>query len=337
MESLAKEWQLRRSQLRGWEIVSVYFGGGTPALLDPRDLQEILRWVRQDCQLSSDTEITLEANPENVSLERFRRFAELGVNRVSLGIQTLDNALLRRLERQHDAQRCLDAVNVLPEAGIENLSVDLIYDLPQQSLESWVTTVDQVAPLPITHLSLYNLVIEPRSTFFKYRKSVEAEMPPGELSLAMLDYVLEVLPCHGLERYEISAFAKSGFWSRHNTGYWQGRPFLGLGPSAFSYWGQRRFRNVEHLGRYQRAVEGGELPVDYNEELDPQARQREQLCIALRLVEGVELASLGELDASLESDLERVTAEGWLEQGEGRICLTEKGRRFYDTVASELI
>ena len=335
LQGFKREWALRQSWLAEAEIATVYFGGGTPALFGPDRIAEVLRWI----PLSSQTEITLEANPENIDKPLMRAYAQAGINRVSIGLQTLDDSLLLTLGRLHNAKKALDAVHRTAEAGIENISVDLMYDLPGQSLRHWQDSLKQMAALPITHLSLYNLTIEPHTVFFKKQAVLTRMLPDPETSLAMYTSAVEELARQGLEQYEISAFAKPGFLSQHNTGYWTGRSFLGLGPSAYSYIEGRRFRNIAHLNRYCACLEAGQSPVDFEEALEPEARFRELLAIRLRLCEGVNLEQFSVAYGSfpIENTIQKLISEGLLEQQKSILRLTQKGILFYDTVAVELI
>lgn len=342
MEALEKEWILRSSFLQGSKLVSLYFGGGTPSLLGPEYLNKILQWVQKDIGYdSSATEITLEANPENITPELMRAYAQCGVNRVSIGIQSLSETLLKKLERQHGAKKAIDAVWATHDAGLENLTVDLMYDLPYQTLEIWKETVNRVCELPIKHLSLYNLTIEPHTTFFKYRQQLQKEIPEPEISLQMYEYAQETFEHHQLTQYEISAFAKRGYQSQHNTGYWTGRPFLGLGPSAFSYWNGIRFRNVANLNQYAQRLQDGIFPIDFEEKLETQASLRELLAIRIRLLQGVDLNAFenekGLLDRETFNSIESLKKEGYLKQESQVLKLTKSGILFYDTVAAELI
>lgn len=339
LEGVRCEWQRWRHQLADKRVVSVYFGGGTPSLIGPGAISEIMSWIRPI--LCEGAEVTLEANPENISQELMSAYAAAGVNRVSIGIQTLDSALLKRLERLHSPHKALEAVHATSLAGIENISVDLMYDLPGQTLKGWEETLEQVRRLPITHLSLYNLTIEPHTVFFKYRKSLYKELPDPETSLAMYLKAIAMLEEVGLMQYEISAFAKGEHASRHNSGYWTGRPFLGIGPSAFSFWEGKRFRNVAHLGRYCKALAAGESPVDFEEELSAEAGRCERLAIHLRLLAGVDLRAFeSECEALSKETMEallRLEEQGMVMRKNKLIALTSKGILFYDTVATELV
>jgi len=180
MEGLLLEWQRQLPLLQNKNIVSIYFGGGTPSLLGPERVATILEWIQETCPFSlQHTEITLEANPENVTLPLMQAYAAAGINRISLGIQTLSDSLLATLTRQHNAQRAIDAVWLTSQAGVKNISIDLMYDLPGQDLSSWEKTLSEAIKLPITHLSLYNLTLEPHTVFFKKKGTAAAHDSTG--------------------------------------------------------------------------------------------------------------------------------------------------------------
>ncbi len=328
MSALRREWDLRRPLLPSTSPVSIYFGGGTPALLNPAAFQEILSWISP----SLDCEITLEANPENVTLEKMRSFYACGINRISLGVQALNDPLLTTLTRTHGAQRAIEAVEETARAGFNNISIDLMYDLPGQTLKQWRKTLKCATQLPISHLSLYNLTIEPHTAFYKKRASLQQPLP--DTSLAMLNEAVEVLEGVGLARYEISAFARKNCLSRHNSGYWTGRPFLGFGPSAFSYWEGSRFRNVAHLNKYAKALEAGQDPTDFKETLPLDEQLKEHLAIGLRLLEGVTPQLWPD---PLEQKLTFLIQKGFLEKTPTSLRLTPQGLLFHDTVAEEIM
>ena len=335
MRGFKQEWALRQRWVKGGKVETIYFGGGTPALLGPERIAEILSWI----PYGPETEITLEANPENITKQLMQAYAEAGINRVSIGLQTLDDPLLITLGRLHTAKKAKDAVHITAEAGIHNISVDLMYDLPGQSLQHWKHSLMQVADLPIQHLSLYNLTIEPHTVFFKKQAQLTKILPDPETSLAMYTTALAELEALGLRQYEISAFAKEGFLSRHNSGYWTGRAFLGLGPSAFSYIQGCRFRNIAHLNKYCAQLEEGKLPVDFEETLEPEARFRELLAIHLRLRAGVQMSKFNALHGTIDvsKNIQKLERDGLLEWVEDTLRLTQKGILFYDTVATEII
>lgn len=328
------ELEVKNRRLDSFEIVSIYFGGGTPALLGATYIAEILSWLPN---LSPHIEITLEANPDVIDTELIKSYAEVGINRLSIGVQTFNEALLKVLGRTHNAHQASQAVIAAANSGITNISIDLMYDLPKQSLVDWQDTLDKACSLPITHLSLYNLTIEPHTLFFKKQALLRPNLPSEEESTRMYLSALETLNRVGLEQYEISAFARQGLYSRHNVGYWTGRPFLGFGPSAFSYMEGKRFRNIANLSKYLKSLEKGLFPIDYEEKLEPEAALRETLTIALRLNCGLNLSLFPPLPANTLISINYLKQEGFLAQIGDTLKLTEKGILFYDTVAIELI
>ncbi len=323
-EALILEWEKLSPELDGFEIVSIYFGGGTPSLFS--GIEKILS------RLPKAKEITIEANPEECTDALFDHFLSIGINRLSLGVQSLDDRSLQTLERIHSAEKAKKAIRQGGCAGFQNISIDLMYDLPDQTLNSFRYTLDQLQDLPIQHLSLYNLTIEP-NTAFDRRKVRAIE---GPLSLKLLTLALDKLEEIGLKRYEISAFALPGFESKHNLGYWTGRPFLGFGPSAFSYWGGERYRNIANLHRYAALLKEGKSPIDFREKLPYPANVKELLSIHIRLKEGVDLNDFS-LTQETKDAIEKLKREKLLIQRGSQIELSDRGMLFYDTVATELI
>jgi oxygen-independent coproporphyrinogen-3 oxidase len=325
-DALKLEWERELPKIQDKKIVSVYFGGGTPTLFP--QISDALQRIPYE----ENSERTVEANPENGSLALFKTLKQAGFNRLSLGVQSLDDRSLSTLERTHSAIKAKEAIFQARDAGFTNISIDLMYDLPGQTESSWRYTLDQIADLPIQHLSLYNLTIEPHTSFYK-RKVI---LPHEEESLRFLGAAVQTLEEIGLKRYEISAFAKPGFESRHNIGYWTGRPFLGFGPSAFSYWEGERFQNTPNLNRYAALLKQGHSPVSFREKLPYPKNVCELLAIRLRLFEGVDVSQI-ELPSITHKSLEKLIEKGWLVKEETRLSLSNAGRLFYDAIAEELI
>lgn len=341
LQGFQLELALQGQILKNKRVASIYFGGGTPSLFAPSRIEAVLNQILIYCNVLPDAEITLEANPENITPSLMQGYRLAGINRLSMGIQTLDRELLQLLGRLHDPEIAIRAVHTVFEEGISNISIDLMYDLPKQTLVHWESTLHQIQTLPLRHLSLYNLTIEPHTLFFKKQADLQPLLPSQEASLAMYLIAKEKLEAIGLKQYEISAFAQPGFESRHNTGYWTGRSFLGLGPSAFSYWEGKRFRNVSHLKKYIQFLQEGKSPVDFEEKLDPDAHRRELFVVQLRLKKGVDLEQFklqhGLFNGATDKSVQRLIDEGFLIQENSYLHLTEKGILFYDTLAAELI
>jgi len=320
LEGFRIEWDQIKHNFKGLPLKSIYFGGGTPSLFGPERIEEVLSW------LPKAEEITLEMNPENGTSELLTAYRELGVNRLSIGLQSLSNSELVTLGRTHSKDQSLLIVETAHRAGFDNISVDLMYDLPDQTIKTWETTLAQTLKLPITHLSLYNLTIEPHTVFYKYRDKIQKQLPNEEESLKFYRMAQEKLAEAGLHQYEISAFAKPGFAAIHNSGYWTGRPFWGLGPSAYSFWNKSRFRNISSLSKYMKSLRTNESPIDFRETLNPEALKREAFILKLRLLEGTEIP---DFDVNVNPK--------WVEERDGKLMLTQEGILFYDSIATDLV
>ncbi len=327
---LKKEWQQRSALVQEKRPTSLYFGGGTPSLFGAKRIEELLNlWP-------CDGEITLEANPESLTKEMIRDYKNAGINRFSIGLQSLDDALLERLSRAHSAKTAIRAVEETAKM-IPNVTIDLMYDIPGQTLCSWNKTLELAVKLPIQHISLYNLTFEPQTVFYKYREKLASMLPTPEESHEMYLNATRSFEAAHFHQYEISAFSREGHQSIHNTGYWLGRPFLGLGPSAFSDWNGERARNVCHLDKYCHAVNSGTSPVDFRDKLTTGAKRREKLVLALRMTEGVTLSSHPGLEADTLESIEALIQRDLLVRTNERIKMTKLGILHYDTIASELI
>ncbi len=337
LKALLTEIDLRKEAIRKSTLVSIYFGGGTPFLFSPNRVEKVLEALK----FPKDIEITLEANPESVTEEALKAYAQFGINRLSFGVQSFNSSELAFLGRRHTPDDVVRAIDSSITAGISNISIDLMYELPNQTQEAWEYSLDQATSLPITHLSLYNLMIEEPSAFFRKKEALEKSMPSPEASRKMYETLLNKTAQHGFLQYEISAFAKKGYASIHNQGYWLGRPFLGFGPSAFSFYENTRFSNVSNLTEYCSKLSQWTLPVDFTDSLTPKERLRELLAVGLRMNQGVDLPSFqerwGVLDESLLSTLSWLKKINLLTEEEGCLKLTDTGRLLYDQIASEII
>lgn len=283
--------------------------------------------------ISPTCEITIEANPEDGSLALFEQLTCLKINRLSLGVQSLDDRSLQTLERIHSAQKAETTILQAEKAGFKNISIDLMYDLPDQTEASWIYSLSKLKSLPIQHLSLYNLTIEPHTSFYKRRETLS--FPTEETSLRLLQRAVLSIESIGLKRYEISAFAKEGCQSQHNLGYWTGRPFLGFGPSAFSFWEEERFRNCANLQRYTRALKEGNSPQDFREKLPFPENIKEHIAVQLRLLEGIPFKE--SYPPEVHASIQKLLEQNFLIKKDSRIFLSEKGLLFHDTVASQII
>jgi oxygen-independent coproporphyrinogen-3 oxidase len=337
VNALCQEIERWRDTIFQREIVSVYFGGGTPFLLGPTRLERLMNLF----PLQNSTEITIEANPETTTPSLLLAYRALGVNRLSIGAQSFSDQYLKTLHRAHSSDQTRKVLDEALTAGWNNISIDLMFDLPGMELSTWENTLEEACHLPIQHISLYNLVIEPKTAWFRNKEAIQSLMPKEEVSTQMIQSAWTITQSHGFAQYEISAFAKDGFYSRHNVGYWQGREFLGFGPSAFSFFGNSRFSNIANLKKYCQAIEQNTTTVETSEEIAPQQRLREMVAVGLRMNNGISLSSLeerwGPANQELTSTLHRLVSLELLEQHHDTFRLTNRGRLVYDAIAVEII
>jgi oxygen-independent coproporphyrinogen-3 oxidase len=340
LDALATEIRLHAEQnsLGGRRLDTVYFGGGTPTTLSSDQLSGVLTLVRDSFGLENGAEITLEAHPDGVTGEGLRDLVRAGFNRISFGVQSMDDGELLRVGRQVSSEATSTAVHLARCAGFTNINLDLIYGLPGQTRESWTATLQDTLALSPSHLSCYALTVEEKTTLHRDLRHGDFEQD-HELQNCMEDEAVRTLATAGFERYEISNYCRPGHACRHNLHYWTGQDYLGLGPSAQSYLEGSRFGNVEDLDAYGRTLAGSRLSVTRLEPLTPAQRRREAIVFGLRLITGIELDALGdpEPDGEFARTVSRLTEQGLLQERTGRLSLTEQGRRYADSVAVELL
>jgi oxygen-independent coproporphyrinogen-3 oxidase len=311
-------------------LETIYFGGGTPSLLDSGALAAILRDSAAATPPREDAEITLEANPEDVTPERALAWRGVGVNRISLGAQSFDERVLRWMHRSHDGARTVAAVRQLRDAGFANISLDLIFALPAELERDWERDVDQALELEPAHVSLYGLTIEERTPLARWVSRGATAMPDDER------YAREYLQAHerlaraGYDMYEVSNAARPGRRSRHNSAYWSGAAYTGLGPAAHSYDGAARCWNTAAWEAYRSTVQGGRSPREQRESLTSDQLHLERLYLGLRTTEGIpESWCPAERRAAW-------AARGWVERRAGRIACTAEGWLRLDALVREL-
>ncbi len=304
-------------------LETLYLGGGTPSLLPPDALATLLRAVSHAAPVREDVEVTLEANPEDVTPENAARWRSSGVNRVSLGAQSFDDRVLQWMHRSHDAARIGEAVRTLRTAGIDNISLDLIFALPVELHRDWSRDLDLAVSLSPFHLSLYGLTVEERTPFARWVSRGATHAPDDERYAEEYLFAHERLAEEGYRFYEVSNAARDGFRSRHNAAYWSGRPYSGLGPAAHSYDGRTRRWNVSAWEAYRRAIAEGRSVVESEEVLSDEQRELERIYLALRTDEGLPLTApypllppftawVGKGWAVVQGDRLVLTGEGWL-------------------------
>lgn len=321
IEAVRAELDLVRGRQPRTGLDTLYLGGGTPSRLGGEGVDELIGLARQFFVLDESAEITIEANPDDVTAATATAWRNAGVNRVSLGAQSFDDRVLKWMHRTHDSAQSVDAVRILRDAGIENLSLDLIFALPDSLERSWDSDLRRAIELEPDHISLYGLTIEPATPLARWEQNGTV-IPAGEDSYAA-DFLLadELTRAAGYSHYEVSNFARPGRESRHNSAYWSGAEYLGIGPSAHSFDGRMRRWNVAPYAQWRDLIQSGESVIAGNESLTDENRRAEKVYLGLRTTRGINASGRdietakgwnGQGWASIDGDLVRLTAEGWL-------------------------
>lgn len=346
VDDLLSEWSLQMQSGRwdGHRILSVFFGGGTPSLLDPALIGQLLETASQTHPLDG-CEITLETNPETVTLDRMRGFRAAGINRISFGVQSFDPALLQRLERMHDEHKPSEAFGIARAAGFDNLSLDLIFGHAGQTLEQWQSDIEKAEALRPDHISAYSLTLEPGSTWSRDRVAAGSVLADADTQARMMEWTHNRLASAGLSAYETSNFARPGHECRHNLLYWRRQSYLGLGPSAHSFLRREghgmRWSNPANLRKYSANLRETS-PWNFTRLSQREAWEEEWMC-RLRLSEGVRRADLAayptEWQGEIESGLSRLGAsrEAWIKSGATGWRLTPEGRLLGDELLGRLL
>lgn len=330
-------WSPERSAFEA--IDTVYFGGGTPSALAPEDLARTLTAVCENLSVREDAEVFFEANPEDVTAESVRAWRALGIRFLSLGIQSFDADALRFLGRRHTPEQARRSVEIAREAGFETISIDLIYGLPDQSFEVWRRTLEEAVAMTPDHLSCYQLTFHEGTPFGSRLARGQMTELPEEAQAKLFLFTHEYLRDHGYPGYEVSNFARSpAHRSRHNQKYWRHVPYLGLGPSAHSFSGTRRWWNERTLKSYEARIDTGEKPIAGTEELTRQDLALEALMLGLRTAEGIDLDDFErrygvDLRKSNEPLVERLVVEGLLRLEENALIPTLAGLAVTDSMA----
>lgn len=336
LDAMEKEMLLRSKEIGDAPVGTLYFGGGTPSLLEPARIASFIQLARDLFRVQRDAEVTLEANPDDIAPERLEQWKSMGITRLSLGTQSFREDRLRWMGRAHDAEQALKSIGHIAKAGFASWTIDLIYGLPGMTLAEWDEQLTIALDHGMPHLSAYCLTVEPRTALAHQVNKAVVTMPDDDAQSAQFDRLMERMEAAGLDHYEISNFGLPGHHSRHNTSYWEGVPYLGIGPAAHSFDGSKRRWNVANNARYVKGVLEG-APHWEEETLTPEQRTNERLLTGLRTSQGVDLARL-ELDVPglQRKAVERWMATGHLEHRDGRLVLTRTGRHFADRIASDL-
>lgn len=312
-------------------LQSIFVGGGTPTSLNEAQLLQLVESIEQRLPLQPGAEYTFEANPGDLTPEKLRILKEGGVNRLSIGVQSFNDAHLKRIGRTHTKEDVLRTVRDAERAGFDHLSIDLIYGLPEQTVDDAVDTVKQALALGLPHYSAYSLIIEPKTVFYNLMAKGRLPLPKEEAEADMYEAVMREMEAHGLHQYEISNFARPGFESIHNITYWNNEEYYGFGAGAHGYVDGERYANFGPLKKYMQPIERNEQPRMSSQRVTKPEQMEEEMFLGLRKMEGVSIAAFekqyGESPVQLfQKAIQEMTSRGLLEVEEGFIRLTHRGK-----------
>ena len=340
LPALKKEISLQQYYLGNQKIETLYFGGGTPSLIKPSAINRILEQIQNSFAVEKTAEITLEANPDDITVASLEAWHNAGINRLSIGIQSFNDADLKYLGRVHSGAQAEKSVQLALEHGFNHLSVDFIYGMPTLSDSAFADNLEKAVSLQIPHISAYALTTEPKTAMDAMIRKQQMQGPDEETAASQFRYLMQYLGSRGYEHYEISNFCLPGKYSRHNSSYWKGDHYLGLGPSAHSFNGISRQWNVNGISRYTSLVNAGESHFE-TEVLSPSQRYNEYVMVSLRTIWGTSLDHIkqefGEGPASYFKDLAShfLISKDMIEH-DGIFTLSENGKLFADKISSDL-
>jgi oxygen-independent coproporphyrinogen-3 oxidase len=335
---LQKELVERKAEHKNQVIETIYFGGGTPSLLKTTDIEKLLQTIHATFHCTENLECTLEANPDDITLHQVEAWKSAGINRLSVGIQSFDSEDLLWMNRAHSADEGLNCIRIAQQGGIENISLDLIYGLPNMDNERWLKQIQQAIDLDVTHISAYCLTVEEKTALHQLVKKKQIQPASNEQQSEQFELLISALKNAGFEHYEISNFAKPGFISKHNSNYWKGIHYLGIGPSAHSFDGNSRTWNIANNQQYMRLINADEIAFE-KEILSSKDQFNELLLTGLRTCWGVDMTALQKhlpFSKEFETNLADFQAKKWVRIEENQLILSEEGKHWADFIAQEL-
>ena len=330
IHAVIHEWQTYQHQWSSKEVSTIYLGGGTPSLLPIESLRLLLHSILSNINPATVQEITLEANPGDITAEKIQAWRQLGINRLSMGVQSFNDRLLQLVGRRHSAQQAIQAVKTAQTEGISNISIDLMYALPEQTMAEWQADIAQALKLNVPHISSYGLIYEEGTPLTQWLEQGKITAIDEEEEMQMYDYLVEQLTQHGYEHYEVSNFSLPGQHSKHNSSYWNDIHYLGLGAGAHSYDGKTRWWNITDVDQYITQAINHQLAPEH-ETISSEERHTEQVMLGLRTSKGVKCTTVN-MDKA-----QAYITEGWLKQDGEQIIATTKGYHILNRIIADLV
>ena len=339
-EALLKEIELCSTDTTYWDIDTIFIGGGTPSLTPPHQLKNLIRALTDKFDIANVSEFTMEANPGEAPADHLKAYRELGVNRISMGVQSLEPALLQFLTRIHGPDEVFNTFDAVRQAGFDNINCDLIFNIPNQNMDIWKRDLQQIVDLKPEHLSCYSLTVEEGTQLFQYVNRGKVTMPSDDQSAELYQWTQSALEKNGYAQYEISNWSKPELPCRHNLHYWKIHPYLAFGPSAHGFDGKNRFSNIRNLDGYIKQLGDGKLPRQDDYKLSDKDRTNEMVGFGLRIKDGIDLKNIPDMhrDAVRQSIQDNESKWGaYFITEKDRLKLTTEGFSYTDAIAVDLM
>ena len=325
-----------------YTVTTIYLGGGTPSILNPDYIKNILQEIKSSFEILDDAEITIEINPGTVNEEKLKKYKEYGINRLSIGLQSANDKILKKIGRIHDYKQFEETFFYARKCGFKNINVDLMYSLPNQSFDEWKETLNKIINLNPSHISAYSLILEEGTKFYDMYLNKEFELNDEEVDISIYNYTIDTLYKNGYHQYEISNYAKEGYECKHNIVYWKCDNYLGLGPGASGYINNYRYSNICDIKEYNKCLEYNKKPIEEKNVLSKKDEMEEFIFMGLRMNEGINLDEFYEkfnvnFKHKYNNILDKLKNLNLIIEQNNNIALTQRGRELSNTVFIEFI
>lgn len=342
LNSLKREMELYKENLEDKSIDSVFIGGGTPSILNEEEIKILFQNIKNNFQIKDSAEITMECNPGTLTLNKLKTMKECGVNRLSIGLQAVQNNHLEYIGRVHTYEEFEKNYYQAKEVGFENINIDLMYALPNQSKEDWMESLEKVVNLNPTHISAYSLILEENTELFNMYEKHEFKLLDEDTDIEMYEYTINYLKSNGYNQYEISNYAKKGFECKHNILYWKCENYVGLGVSASGLLNETRYNNLCELDKYENIIHSGKKPIEWEEKLSIKDEIEERIFLGLRMNEGIKFKDFYEkynlnFEEEYKNEIDKLKKMKLIETKDEGMKLTQKGREISNSVFVEFM
>lgn len=342
LNSLKREMELYKVNLEDKSIDSVFVGGGTPSILNEEEIKILFQNIKNNFRIKDSAEITMECNPGTLTLNKLKTMKACGVNRLSIGLQAVQNNHLEYIGRVHTYEEFEKNYYQAKEVGFENINIDLMYALPNQSKEDWMESLEKVVKLNPTHISAYSLILEENTELFNMYQKHEFKLLDEDTDIEMYEYTINYLKSNGYNQYEISNYAQKGFECKHNILYWKCENYVGLGVSASGFLNERRYNNLCELDKYEEIIHSGKKPIEWEEKLSIKDEIEENIFLGLRMNEGIKFKDFYEkynldFEEEYKIEIDKLKKMELIETNDEGMRLTQKGREISNSVFVEFM